>query len=212
MDQKELEEKILWLSETNALEDERLPIWVRNLLNNILKSCLPTISKMEDANPDGIELKGLAIGTGIQMKEILEEKLPQFLGIMGIDYSESDKIELEKEFNPLDELKEDVELELNVSKSLKKRKFHQAVAEGLEPILDEKGKLVLSKTNTSLEFLMLCLWPVIEDQCRNRIQLYEFLEPICGMLNIELGDFSRVVKMCERIRFSPAKPGRPKKT
>jgi len=70
----------------------------------------------------------------------------------------------------------------------------------------------LAKTNTSLEFLMLFLWPVIEDQCQNRPQLYEFLEPICGICKVDLGDFLRVVKMCERIGFSPAKPGRPKTT
>ena len=211
MDQKEIEEKLGWAFESNALEDERLPIWVRNILRDIPKSYLPNISKMEEADPDGIELKGLAIGSGIQIKEILEEKLPQFADIMGIDYSESDQSELEEEFNLVDELEEEAQQELSVSKSSKKREFHQAVTEGLEPLLDEEGNLRLAKTNTSLEFLMLFLWPIIEDQCQNRPQLYEFLEPICGICNVELGDFLRVVKMCERIGFSPAKPGRPKK-
>ena len=212
MDQKEIEEKLGWTFESNALEDERLPIWVRNILRNIPKSYLPNNSKMEDADPDGIELKGLAIGTGLQIKEILDEKLPQLADIMGIDYSETDQIELVEEFNLLYELEEEVQQELNVSKSSKKREFHQAVTEGLEPLTDEEGNPRLAKTNTSLEFLMLSLWPVIEDQCLNRPQLYKFLDPICGICNVNLGDFLRVVKMCERIGFSPAKPGRPKTT
>ena len=212
MDQKEIKEKLCWAFESNALEDERLPIWVRNILRNIPKSYLPNISKMEGADPEGIELKGLVIGTGIQIKEILDEKLRQFSDITGIDYSESDQSELEEEFNLVDELEEEVQQELNVSKSSKKREFHKAVTDGLEPLLDEEGNLRLAKTNTSLEFLMLLLWPIIEDQCQNRPQLYEFLKPICVICNVELGEYERVEKMCERIGFSPAKSGRPKKT
>ena len=212
MDQKEIEEKLGWAFESNALEDERLPIWVRNILRNIPKSYLPNSSKMEEADPEGIELKGLAIGTGIQIKEILEEKLSQLADITGIDYSESDQSELEEEFKMVDELEEQAQQELNVSKSSKKREFHQAVTDGLEPILDERGYPLLAKTNTSLEFLMLFLWPQIDEKCQNRPQLYEFLKPICVICNVELGEYERVEKMCERIGFSPAKPGRPRKT
>ena len=212
MDQKEIKEKLGWTFESNALEDERLPIWVRNIIRDIPKSYLPNSSKMEEADPDGIELKGLAIGTGIQIKEILEEKLRQFSDITGIDYSESDQSELEEEFKLVDELEEQAQQELNVSKSSKKREFHQAVTDGLEPILDERGYPLLAKTNTSLEFLMLFLWPQIDEKCQNRPQFHEFLKPICKIFKVELGDYERIEKMCERIGFSPAKPGRPKKT
>jgi hypothetical protein len=212
MDQKEIEEKLGWAFQSNALEDERLPFWVRNIIRNISKSYLPNISKMEEADPDGIELKGLAIGSGIQIKEILEEKLPQLADIMGIDYPESYQSELEEEFNLVDELEEKAQQELNVSKSSKKREFHQAVTDGLEPILDERGYPLLAKTNTSLEFLMLILWPQIDEKCQNRPQLYEFLKPICPKCKVELGNYRRVEKICERIGFCPAKSGRPKKT
>ena len=211
MDLEECSDKISWAFEDDADEDQRLPIWVRNLRKSIDKSCLPKAISLKDASSDDVSALGLAEGIGQQAQHILREKLPLFAELLGMPYTEADEDELEAEFDKLKHLKERAEKKLGDSSLQEKKAYHTSFADGLAPLLDEQGQPKGAKTNTMLEFLMILNWPVIEKNCRTRRQLYELLQPMCANFKIELGGYERVEKMLERIEFSPANPGRPKK-
>lgn len=211
MDLKEFNEKIGWAFEAGADEDERLPVWVRNLYKNIVKSCLPEVGTLKNASSDDFSALGFAFGAGIQCQDIIQEFAPLLASAMGIKFTEADSDELETEFSELEFLKKRAEEKLVAATREEKKTYYDSVADGQTPLIDEQGQPQGAKTNTPLEFLMIMSWPVIEENCRTRRQLYEKLQPMCKIFNIELGNYKRVEKIFERIDFTPAKPGRPKK-
>ena len=211
MDPKEFNEKISWAFESGADEDDRLPVWVRNLYKNIVKSCLPEVGSLKDASIDDFSALGFAFGTGIQCQDIIQEFAPLLASAMGIEFTETDSDELQTEFSELEFLNKRAEEKLVAATREEKKIYYDSVADGQTPLIDEKGQPQGAKTNTPLEFLMIMSWPVIEENCRTRRQLYEKLQPMCKIFNIELGNYERVKKMLMRIGFNPAKPGRPKK-
>ena len=133
---------------------------------------------------------------------------------------------IEEELTELKDFIGDYEGEITEGPNHEESEYLEGKSEGLQLIKDEEGQIKGAKDNTKLLSIMYSLWPVIEERCKTRRQLYEFLlkaffKPTSSkekfdILKVEgdpplvIGTYERVKKILERIEFSPARPGRPR--
>ena len=217
------------LLDPNSINDEALPLWVRNIIKHFhltgVKKLFDAISN-EDFGSHGIGLMAGSVKHIETMLESLPEVKEEILDLMKgtelykkLDQAEEELIEL-KDFIG------DYEQEISKGSNHEESKYLEGKSEGLQLIKDEEGQIKGARDNTQLLFLIYRFWPVIEVQCKTRREFYEFLlkntwksfepEEKFNILMVEadppsvVGSYERVVKILKRIRFNPATVGRPK--
>ena len=217
------------LLDPNSINDEALPLWVRNIIKHFhltgVKKLFDAISN-EDFGSHGI---GLMAGSAKHIETMLES-LPEFkeeiLDLMKGTELDKKLDQAEEEFTELKDFIGDYEQEISKGSNHEESKYLEGKSEGLQLIRDEEGQIKGVRDNTQLLFLIYRLWPVIEEQCKTRRELYEFLlkntwkssepEEKFNILMVEadppsvVGSYERVEKILKRIRFNPATVGRPK--
>ena len=90
-------------------------------------------------------------------------------------------------------------------------KFMNAKLQGLQSIFDGNLNLKFESLDTKLILAMLINWPYIQDNIKTRSECYNYFTSLPFLKDFDVGSFERVEKFFERIGYSPAKPGRPKK-
>ena len=218
------------LLDPRSIDDEGLPIWVRNIIKHFHGTGVKTLFEMiknKDFDPHGI---GLLAGFA---KHI--ETIPQSLPGANKDILEQVKgTEFEKildqaevDFDELKEFTRNFEDEISKGTNHEESKYLKGKSEGLQLIRDEKDQIKGARENTKLLAIMYFVWPFIEEQCKTRRELYEFLlkntwrssepEEKFNILMVEadppsfVGSYERVERVLRRIGFNPAVVGRPRK-
>ena len=121
----------------------------------------------------------------------------------------------------LDRLKDDENLinsfveEVNLSQkdlsSEEEINFMNSKLQGLQSLFDGNLNLNFESLDTKLTLAMLMFWPYIQDNIMTRSECYNYLSSLPYLKDFDVGSYERVEKFFERIGYSPAKPGRPKK-
>jgi hypothetical protein len=236
MDQEEKFIK-LWdsLSNLESIEDKSLPLWVRNIIESLHETSFKELAPLVDGEPSDPKTAGLAIGLAKHLETIASdifEKIPN------LEDLNSKLSELGEFQNRMDELEQDSEkfeeyenktLEtINNGSNHDESNFLLGKSEGLQSLQDKDGNFKHQRKNTGVLMLLLISWPDIEEKCKTRRDVYEYLLRKCwkpekpgeqfDMQTVEaypppeIGSYDRIKKILERIEFSPARPGRPRKT
>tara|TARA_B100001093_G_scaffold419448_1_gene411016 strand:- start:524 stop:1234 length:711 start_codon:yes stop_codon:yes gene_type:complete len=218
------------LLDPKAVDDSDLPIWVRNIIKHFhgtgVKKLLEAI-KNENFGPYE---KGLFAGSLKHIEAIVET----FIEVKEYNPQQIESAEISKQFDQIDEqlteLKNYIgEYEHDIAKGSNhdESEFLRGKSEGLQLIKDEDDQIKGALENTKLLVIIYACWPFIENNCKTRRQLYKDLlkmfwkpsEPD-EKFNISMveanppaiiGNYERVEKILKRIRFKPAKVGRPRK-
>ena len=205
---KEYSDKIDAALEPDAHNNKNLPRWVRNIRNNLNKSVFKVYQHLSSSHDDPYDL-GFQIGAARELKEYLFKSFKNLEELTGIKV-DSDEVEsYEKDFRMVEGLERKTKKELSSLTSSYQSKFHKGISDGLVAIFTEDGLMKGEKENTKISLLLLISWPILHDTIKTRRQLYDWLI-ICLGSN-QVGEFKRIEQMLMRIKFSPAKPGRPKK-
>lgn len=218
------------LLDSNLINDEEIPVWVRNIIKHFhltgVKKLFDAIGN-EDFGSHGI---GLMVGSLKHIITILEDApeldkdtLDQMKG------TELDK-KLDQAEEDLTEFEDFIEIyqeKISKGSNHEESKYLEGKSEGLQLIKDEEGQIKGARDNTTLLVIMYLSWPVIEENCRTRRELYEYLlkmfwkpsnsDEKFNILMVEadppsiIGTYERVQKILKRIGFNPSSLGRPKK-
>ena len=216
------------LFDPESIDDESLPLWVRNAINHFhgtgVKLLLDVIRK-KDFGPYEI---GLLAGSAKHIDEILES-LPKIKQEY-LDKLKGTKVgkkfdQIEHKLAEIKILIDGYERDISKDSNHEESKYLKGKSEGLQLIKDEEDQIKGARENTKLLALMYFVWPVVEENCKTRRELYEFLlkstwkssepEEKFNILTVEadppsvVGSYERVEKVLRRIGFNPAKAGRP---
>lgn len=192
-----------------AEKNRKLPRWVRNLRKKINNSIFKIYQKLNlNENDDPYEV-AFKIGAAREMREYLYENLAKFENFTGQKTDPSDLDEFEEEFSLIEQIQQKKEQELTNAPRTELAKYHKGMSEGLEAVLDDDGQFKGAKEDTKIALLLLISWPIIQDTVKTRRELYDRL--LIRLGQNQVGDFKRMEQMFIRIKFSPAKRGRPKK-
>jgi len=222
------------LMDPDALEDEKYPIWVRNIVKHLHETVLKDLVRLLEAEPGDPESAGLVIGASKHIESILEktsENLP------AIDEALMEEInmgdfqvrvdEFEKDCEDLRDFEKETLKDIETATNHEASEFYQGKSQGLKSLQDEEGNWQGTRLNTELLMIMLSRWPIIEKYFKTKREVYRLLlkiywkrgnpddkfdfEKAENNPDPSVGSFERVKKMLERIGYNPAKPGRPKK-
>jgi hypothetical protein len=230
---KEVEEylsKVMMpLLDLNSIDDEALPLWVRNIVKHFhgtgIKALFDAIGS-EDFGSHGI---GLLAGSAKHIEAMLED-LPEpdkdTLDLMKGTELDKKLEQIEEELTELKDFIGDYEGEITEGPNHEESEYLEGKSEGLQLIKDEEGQIKGARENTKLLAIMYLAWPFIEEKCKTRRDVYEYLLRKCwkpekpgeqfDMQTVEaypppeIGSYDRIKKILERIEFSPARPGRPR--
>ena len=196
----------------DGMREEDLPTWVKNLRDKLFSTVLKKFKEI-DENADELEIAGFVSGAA----KHLDEKLAAMVSKLNIPEDQDQNIP--KDF--LDSFKDDVELldsfieEANESQkdlnSEEEIKFIESKSEGLQSLFDGNLNLKFDALDTKLSIAMLINWQYIQDNIKTRSECYDHLIKLSFLKDFDVGSYERVEKFFERIGYSPAKPGRPKK-
>jgi hypothetical protein len=206
---KEYERKIDRALEVGAHNDKALPRWVRNIRKKLDSSIFRIYQKFSSEVKSDNSKLGFAIGAAQELREYLYDNLPKLESIIVREVDSAELGRLEEEFTDIISIAERKEKELINAPSVESAEYHHSKAQGLRAILDDNKQLRGAKEDTKICLYLLLSWPVIQEKVRTRRKLYEILLLWFGQNQV--GDFKRVEKLFERIKFKPAKVGRPKK-
>lgn len=206
---KDYVRKIERALEAEAYNDKSLPRWVRNIRKKLDHSIFRIYQEcLSDLKSENSKL-GFATGAAQELREYLHENLlkleefPEFK----IDPNELGK--LDNDFSDIQSIGEQREKELLYSSSVESAEYYKHKALGLRAILDDNKQLKGAKEDSKICLYLLLSWPVISEKVRTRRELYDILMLWFGQNQV--GDFKRVEKLFERIKYKAAKVGRPKK-
>lgn len=192
--------KMELLGDKEAFLDGRIPDWVANITNKLENSVFKEISKSGIKDMDNPDSKGFYIGLGKLVDQLMQKvKVPegaksltvensQFIGeLSNLYYNDSDKFTYTD-----DQLCE----------------FYSAAKRGKESVTDKEGKIKHSTLSSEISLVMFMYWPFIDENIKTRRQMFDFLTKLLGANRV--GEFKRVERFLQRIKFSPARPGRPR--
>ena len=206
---KEYERKIDLALEAGAHNDKSLPRWVRNIRKKLDSSIFRIYQKFSsDGKSDNSKL-GFATGAAQELREYLHDNLPKLEEELERKINPAELGKLEEDFTDIIGIAERKEKALLHSPSVESAEYHKSKAQGLIAILDDNKHLKGAKEDSKICLYLLLSWPVIQEKVRTRRKLYEILLFWFG--HNQVGDFKRVEKLFERIKFKPAKVGRPNK-
>jgi hypothetical protein len=206
---EEYSRKLELTDEPEAHLNTDLPIWVRNLRLKLNNTIFKPFQFLLEAEPDDLNASGYAIGLARPIKEKLFEKLDELTKLTGLEFTADDRAEFDKEYAELEEFKKEKDIEVENSTTDKASEYYGGVSEGMKSLWDKDGQIKGKKLDTDLALYMMMTWPWIEDVIRNRNQMHQVFVDIFGKRRT--GSLKRVHRFLERIQFSPAKRGRPRK-
>ena len=194
----------------DEMKEDDLPIWVKNLRDKLYSTVYKKFKEVEE-KADETEIAGFISGTAKHLDESLES-LSSKLDIpteQKISKSVLTRLEDEENlFNSFVEGLNDSQKELNSEEEIK---FLTSKLEGLQSLFDGNLNLKFESLDTKLTLVMLIKWPYIQDNIKTRSECYNYLISLPFLKDFDVGSYERVEKFFERIGYSPAKPGRPKK-
>jgi len=166
------------LLEPNSINDEEIPLWVRNIVKHFhgtgIKALFDAIGS-EDFGSHGIGLMAGSLKHIETMLESFPEVKEENLDLMKGTELEKKLDQAEEVFTEMKDFIGDYEQEISKGSNHEESKYLEGKSEGLQLIKDEEGQIKGARDNTQFLLLIYRLWPVIEEQCKTRRELYEFL-------------------------------------
>ena len=195
--------------EDNAENNPDLPTWVRCILSKLENSILKEFATLAEGDPDDTSDAGFAIGAVWDLKKTLDKNLSELENICGIKFDPEDLSEIEEELSSLDDFKQDKIHEIENAEQSEFTAFYANLAKGSQSLYTEDNQLKHGSLDSEISLFMLMSWPHIEHNMKTRKDCYHFLIEKLGEQRV--GSYERLEKYFERIRYSPARVGRPKK-
>ena len=178
----------------DGMKEDDLPTWVVNLKNKLFSTVFKKFKEV-DENAD----------------ESLEDMLSKFDIPVDQDTSNDIFTFLEDDKNLIDAFVEEANESQKDLNSKEETKFIKSKLQGLQSLFDGNLNLKFESLDTKITLAMLINWPYIQDNIKTRSECYNFLTSLPFLKDFDVGSYERVEKFFERIGYSPAKPGRPKK-
>ena len=194
----------------DGMDEDDLPTWVKNLRDKLFSTVYKKFKEVEE-KADETEIAGFISGTAKHLDESLESLSSKLDIPIEQKISKSVLTRLEDEenlFNSFIEGVNDSQKELNSEEEIK---FLNSKLQGLQSLFDGNLNPKFESLDTKLTLVMLINWQYIQDNIKTRSECYNYLSSVPFLNYFDVGSFERVEKFFERIGYSPAKPGRPKK-
>lgn len=194
----------------DGMKEDDLPTWVVNLKNKLFSTVFKKFKEV-DENADETKIAGFVSGTAKHLDESLEDMLSKFDIPVDQDTSNDIFTFLEDDKNLIDAFVEEANESQKDLNSKEETKFIKSKLQGLQSLFDGNLNLKFESLDTKITLAMLINWPYIQDNIKTRSECYNFLTSLPFLKDFDVGSYERVEKFFERIGYSPAKPGRPKK-
>ena len=194
----------------DGMKEDDLPTWVKNLRDKLYSSVFKKF-KQFDENADKTEISGFISGAAKHLDESLEDLLSKSDIPINQDMSNDDLDRLKDDENLINSFVEEANLSQKDLSSEEEINFMNSKLQGLQSLFDGNLNLNFESLDTKLTLAMLMFWPYIQDNIKTRYDCYNYLISIPFLKDFDVGSYERVEKFFERIGYSPAKPGRPKK-
>ena len=194
----------------DGMKEDDLPRWVKNLRGKLLSTVLSNFKEV-DKNADETEIAGFVSGAVKHLDESLENMLSKSDIPINQDVTNDDLDRFKDDLNLINSFVEEVNESQKELNSEEEIKFMNSKLQGLQSIFDENLNPKFESLDTKLTLAMLMFWPYILDNIKTRSECYNYLTSHPFLKDFDVGSYERVEKFFERIGYSPAKPGRPKK-
>ena len=194
----------------DGMKEDDLPTWVKNLRDKLYSSVFKKF-KQFDENADKTEISGFISGAAKHLDESLEDLLSKSDIPINQDMSNDDLDRLKDDENLINSFVEEANLSQKDLSSEEEINFMNSKLQGLQSLFDGNLNLNFESLDTKLTLAMLINWPYIQDNIKTRSECYNYLSFLPFLKDFDVGSYERVEKFFERIGYSPAKPGRPKK-
>jgi hypothetical protein len=194
----------------DGMKEDDLPTWVVNLKNKLFSTVFKKFKEV-DENAEETKIAGFVSGTAKHLDESLEDMLSKF--DIPVDQVTSNDIFtfFEDDKNLIDAFVEEANESQKDLNSKEETKFIKSKLQGLQSLFDGNLNLKFESLDTKITLAMLINWPYIQENIKTRSECYNFLTSLPFLKDFDVGSYERVEKFLERIGYSPAKPGRPKK-
>ena len=194
----------------DGMKEDDLPIWVKNLKDKLYSSVFKKFKQL-DQNTDETEISGFVSGAAKHLEESLEDFLSKSDIPINQTISNDNLDRFTDDENLINSFVEEVNESQKELNSEEEIKFMNSKLKGLQSIFDENLNPKFESLDTKLTLAMLMFWPYIQDNIKTRSECYNYLISLPFLKDFDVGSYERVEKFFERIGYSPAKPGRPKK-
>ena len=194
----------------DGMKEDDLPIWVKNLKDKLFSTVYKKFKEVEE-KADENEIAGFISGTAKHLDESLEDLLSKSDIPINQDMSNDDLDRLKDDENLINSFVEEANLSQKDLSSEEEINFMNSKLQGLQSLFDGNLNLNFESLDTKLTLAMLINWPYIQDNIKTRSECYNYLSFLPFLKDFDVGSYERVEKFFERIGYSPAKPGRPKK-
>jgi len=194
----------------DGMDEDDLPTWVKNLRDKLFSTVFKKFKEV-DENADETEISGFVSGAVKHLDESLEDLLLKSDITIDQDTINYDQDRLKDDENLIKSFVGRANETQNDLNSTEENKFMNSKSEGNKSIFDENLNLKFESLDTKLTLAMLMFWPYIQDNINTRPECYNYLSSLPFLKDFDVGSYERVEKFFERIGYSPAKPGRPKK-
>jgi hypothetical protein len=194
----------------DGMKEGDLPTWVKNLRDKLYSSVFKKFKEF-DEKADETEISGFISGAAKHLDESLEDLLSKSDIPINQDMSNDDLDRLKDDENLINSFVEEVNLSQKDLSSEEEINFMNSKLQGLQSLFDGNLNLNFESLDTKLTLAMLMFWPYIQDNIMTRSECYNYLSSLPYLKDFDVGSYERVEKFFERIGYSPAKPGRPKK-
>lgn len=194
----------------DGMKEDDLPTWVKKLKDKLYSSVFKNF-KQFDENTDETEISGFVSGAAKHLDESIENLLLKSDIPIDQDGINDDLDLCKDDENLINSFVEEANLSQKDLSSEEEIKFMNSKLQGLQSLFDGNLNLNFESLDTKLTLAMLINWPYIQDNIKTRSECYNYLSFLPFLKDFDVGSYERVEKFFERIGYSPAKPGRPKK-
>ncbi|MEC8421425.1 MAG: hypothetical protein VXZ32_09940 [Verrucomicrobiota bacterium] len=194
----------------DGMKEDDLPTWVKNLREKLFSSVFKKF-KQFDENSDEIDIAGFVSGAAKHLDESLESLSSMSDIPINQDVTNDDLDRFKDDLNLINSFVEEANESQKDLNSEEDIKFTNSKLQGLQSLFDGNLNLKFESLDTKLTLAMLINWPYIQDTIKTRSECYNYLIKIPFLKEFDVGSYERVEKFFERVGYSPAKPGRPKK-
>lgn len=193
----------------DGMNEDELPIWVINLKDKFMSSVFKKFKEYDSEDIDPNKLAGFVAGSFKHLNQVSDKILSKIDAPKDIEISEQLEKQLDEDEDLIRTFVEDTE---NIQKDLDSKtesEFLESKIEGLGSLFTNDSNIKYESLDTKLTFSMLIAWPYIHKNIKTRKECFKFLVVKLG--ESQIGSYERVEKFFERIKYSPAVVGRPKK-
>ena len=194
----------------DGMDEDDLPTWVKNLRDKLFSTVFKKFKEV-DENADETEISGFVSGAVKHLDESLEDLLSKSDIPINQDMSNHDLDRFKDDVNLINSFIEEANESQKELNSEEEIKFMYSKLQGLQSLFDGNLNPKFESLDTKLTLAMLINWQYIQDNINTRSECYNYLSSLPFLKDFDVGSYERVEKFFERIGYSPAKPGRPKK-